>query len=89
MEQQQVKIEDTARYEFLMEESMKQFPTACMWMVHCAVCEQILEEEGIEIDTNDVETMKNVYCSKLEYNDMITCSKFEDEEQLVSVEVTE
>ena len=68
-----------------MEESMKQFPAACMWMAHCAICEQILEEEGIEIDTNDIQSMKNIYCSKLEYNDVITCSKFEDEEPLVSV----
>ena len=61
-----------------MEESLKQFPDACMWMVHCAVCEQILEEQGIEIDENDVNEMKNLYCKKLEYDDMIKATLNED-----------
>jgi len=72
------KIEETKRYQFLMEESLKQFPDACMWMVHCAVCEQILEEQGIEIDENDVNEMKNLYCKKLEYDDMIKATLNED-----------
>ena len=41
------KIEDTERYSFLMEESIRLYPSACQWLVHCAVCEQILEEQGI------------------------------------------
>ena len=72
------KIEETERYQFLMEESLKQYPYACMWMVHCAVCEQILEEQGIEIDENDVNEMKNLYCKKLEYDDMIKATLNED-----------
>ena len=69
------KIEETERYQFLMEESMKQFPDACMWLVHCAVCEQLLEEQGIEIDENDVHEMKNIYCTKLEYDNMISATE--------------
>ena len=65
------KIEDTERYQFLMEESVRQYPDACIWMVHCAVCEQMLEEQGIEVDENDVIEMKHLYCKKLEYDDMI------------------
>ena len=72
------KIEETERYQFLMEESLKQYPHACMWMVHCAVCEQILEEQGIEIDENDVNEMKNLYCKKLEYDNMIEAVNNED-----------
>ena len=68
------KIEDTERYSFLMEESIRLYPSACQWLVHCAVCEQILEEQGIEIDENEVEQMKNLYCNKLEYDNMITGS---------------
>ena len=68
------KIEDTERYAFLMEESIRLYPNACQWLVHCAVCEQILEEQGIEIDENEVEQMKNLYCNKLEYDNMITGS---------------
>ena len=68
------KIEDTERYSFLMEESIRLYPSACQWLVHCAVCEQILEEQGIEIDENEVEQMKNLYCTKLEYDNMITGS---------------
>ena len=74
----ETKIEDTERYQFLMEESVRQFPDACMWMVHCAVCEQILEELGIEVDENDVDEMKNLYCKKLEYDDMIKATLNED-----------
>ena len=40
-----------------MEESIRQFPEACLWVIHCSVCEQILEEQGIEIDSNDVKDM--------------------------------
>lgn len=72
MNNERVKIEDTARYQFLMEESLRQFPDACMWLVHCAVCEEILDEEGIQIDSNDVKDMTSVYCKKLEYDDLIT-----------------
>lgn len=72
------KIEETERYQFLMEESVRQFPDACNWMIHCAVCEQILEEQGIEVDENDVDEMKNLYCKKLEYDDMIKATLNED-----------
>ena len=41
-----VAIEETERYMFLMEKSMKPFPYACGWMVHCAVCQEIMEEQG-------------------------------------------
>jgi len=67
-----VPIEETERYTFLMEESMKQFPYACGWMVHCAVCQEIMEEQGLEVDENEVEEMKNIYCKKLEYDNMIS-----------------
>ena len=72
------KIEETERYEFLMEESLRKYPDSCLWLIHCAVCNQILEEQGIEVDENDVEEMKNLYCKKLEYDNMITASKDED-----------
>lgn len=63
---------DTERYEFLMEESMKLYPNACMWIIHTAVCEQLCEEAGIQFDENDVNKLKEMYCNKLEYNNMIT-----------------
>ena len=75
------KIEDTDRYQFLMEESMKLYPDACMWLVHTAVCEQILEDQGIEINENDVADMKELYCEKLEYDDMATASKIAEREE--------
>ena len=62
---EQIKIEDTKRYQYLMEESMRMYPSACMWLVHCAVCEEIMGEMGITIDDNDTEKMKNIYCNKL------------------------
>ena len=72
MENQDLPIEETERYAFLMEESMKQFPYACSLMVHVAVCSQIIEEAGMEVDENEVENYKNIYCKKLEYDDMIS-----------------
>ena len=30
-----------------------------------------MDEQGIEIDENDVQAMKNLYCKKLEYDNMI------------------
>ena len=72
MENQNLPIGETERYAFLMEESMKQFPYACVLMVHVAVCSQIMEEQGIEVDENEVENYKNIYCKKLEYDDMIS-----------------
>ena len=65
MNNETVKIEETERYQYLMEESIRQFPMACMWMIHCAVCEQILEEQGIEIDANDVKDMKSILIQKI------------------------
>ena len=65
-------IEETERYQFLMEESMKQFTCACQWMIHTAVCCQIMEEQGFEVDDNEIDNMKNIYCKKLEYNNMIS-----------------
>ena len=73
MNNEPVKIEETKRYQFLMEESIRQFPEACLWVIHCAVCEQVLEEQGIEIDSNDVKDMTSIYCKKLEYDGLITC----------------
>ena len=70
-EDTETKIEDTERYQFLMEESVRQYPDACIRMVHCAVCEQMLEEQGIEVDENDINEMKHLYCKKLEYDNMI------------------
>ena len=55
-----------------MEESMKLYPCACGWMIHCAVCQEIMEEQGVEVDENEVEEMKNLYCKKLEYDNMIS-----------------
>jgi hypothetical protein len=77
---EQIKIEDTQRYQYLMEESMRIYPSACMWLVHCAVCEEIMGEMGITIDDNDTDMMKNIYCNKLEYENMISCTKLEDDE---------
>jgi len=51
---------------------MKQYPYACGWMVHCAVCQEIMEEQGLEVNENEVEEMKNIYCKKLEYDNMIS-----------------
>jgi len=31
-----------------------------------------MEEEGVEVDENKVEEMKNLYCKKLEYDNMIS-----------------
>ena len=67
-----VPFEEKEQYTSLMEESMKQFPYACGWMVHCAVCQEIMEEEGVEVDENKVEEMKNLYCKKQEYDNMIS-----------------
>ena len=36
-----VPIEETERYIFLIEESMKLYPCACGWMIHCAVCQKL------------------------------------------------
>ena len=88
MNNEGVKIEETERYQYLMEESLRQFPMACMWMIHCAVCEQILEEQGVAIDDNDVHQMRNIYCKKLEYDDMISCENIEDEMNALSVKDT-
>ena len=71
MENENIPIEETERYQFLMEESMKRYPDACGWILHVAVCQQIMEEQGKEIDENDVENLKNLYCDKLEYDNMI------------------
>ena len=76
---EQIKIEDTERYQYLMEESMRSYPSACMLLVQCAVCEEIMCEMGITIDDNDTEKMKNIYCNKLEYENMISCTKLEDD----------
>ena len=74
MNNEPVKIEETERYQFLMEESIRQFPEACLWVIHCAVCKQVLEEQGIEIDSNDVKDMTSIYrVKKLEYDGLITC----------------
>ena len=67
-----VPIEETERYTFLMEESMKQFPYACGWMVHCAVCQEIMEEQGVEVDENEGAETKSLYFKKLEYDNMIS-----------------
>jgi hypothetical protein len=50
-----------------------------MLLVQCAVCEEIMGEMGITIDDNDTEKMKNIYCNKLEYENMISCTKLEDD----------
>jgi hypothetical protein len=76
---EQIKIEDTKRYQYLMEESMRSYPSACMLLVQCVVCEEIMGEMGITIDDNDTEKMKNIYCNKLEYENMISCTKLEDD----------
>lgn len=78
LEEETVKIEETERYIFLMEESQKMYPECCLFMLHIAVCSQIMEENGIEYDENDVENYNNLYCKKLEYNNMI--SKIEEKE---------
>ena len=49
-----------------------------LWLVHVAVCEQMLEEQGIEVDENDINEMKHLYCKKLEYDDMIKATLNED-----------
>lgn len=79
MNNEEIRIEDTERYQYLMEESMRLYPQACQWMVHVAVCEQIMDEQGIDIDSNDVDEMKNLYCKKLEYDDVIVASKNSNE----------
>ena len=33
---------------------------------------EIMEEQGVEVDENEVEEMKNNYCKKLEYDNMIS-----------------
>jgi hypothetical protein len=50
-----------------MDESIKQFPNARMWLVQRAVCEQVMEEMGITIDENDTEMIKNICCNKIAY----------------------
>ena len=62
MNNEPVKIEETERYQFVMEESIRQFPEACSWVIHCSVCEQVPEEQGIEIDPNNVKDMTSIYC---------------------------
>lgn len=79
MNNEEIKIEDTERYQYLMDESMRLYPQSCQWMIHVAVCEQIMEEQGIDVDSNDVDKMKNLYCKKLEYDDVIVASKNSNE----------
>jgi len=31
-----------------------------------------MEEQGVEVDENEVDAMKNLYCKKLEYDNMIS-----------------
>lgn len=62
---------DMERYAFLMEESVRLYPCACQYLVHAAVCEQLLEEQGVEYDEDKISEFKNLYCKKLEYENMI------------------
>lgn len=75
----EVSPEELERYNFLMETSKELYPGVCHYFIHTCVIEQIQEEKGIEIDSKNVEDLRDKYDNNLLY-ETIDIKNFDDDE---------